>query len=454
MTLKQLFIAGTASCLIGCIGSARAADEWVAAYTDALSHAHIADARAAANAAAQASPGDGTARFAVGTADFLGAIETFGRTMYRYGLRPAYSSSFTGGLPFISLPIAENPKPEPVNYQKLRDALAALSDGLDAAEAELAAVPAGPIALQLDLVQVHLDMDGNGNAVDDPSLLMLTALLGGGPAIAPIVRDTKSLPVDLDESDVLWLRAYCNLLGAMADFMLGYDWHEGYDNSFYRLFPSGEYPPSAAIEQMRADTKRLTELGGPMSLSIFSSPARANPGDPQAERQAIQQRLDWGGIADLLAFIHTARWPVADAARLKAVHAHLKAMVALSRAEWKSILAETDTDSNELLPNPRQHGVIPNMRIEQARVDGWMTLLDQLDGLLDGTILVPHWRFDRGVNLKRFLLEPTTFDPVMLFQGQAATPYLEDGPKADSAVWNRITSVFGGNFLQYFFWIN
>ena len=63
----------------------------------------------------------------------------------------------------------------------------------------------------------------------------------------------------------------------------------------------------------------------------------------------------------------------------------------------------------------------------QEQIDGWMLLLDEFEALLKGEKLLPHWRFDKGINLRRIFLEPTTFDVVLLIQGSAAIPYLEDG---------------------------
>ena len=52
-------------------------------------------------------------------------------------------------------------------------------------------------------------------------------------------------------------------------------------------------------------------------------------------------------------------------------------------------------------------------------------------------------------------LEPTTFDVVLLIQGSAAIPYLEDGVMTHSGVtWQRIGGLIGGNFIGYAIWFN
>ena len=64
----------------------------------------------------------------------------------------------------------------------------------------------------------------------------------------------------------------------------------------------------------------------------------------------------------------------------------------------------------------------------------------------------------RGVNLRRVFTEPRTFDPILWFQGTAATPYLEKGKVtrlADRRLLERINKTFGGrNFVGFAFWFN
>ena len=105
---------------------------------------------------------------------------------------------------------------------------------------------------------------------------------------------------------------------------------------------------------------------------------------------------DYGEITDFVVLIHEIRWPLIEPARLQAAHAHLKQAVAMSRASWKSILAET-SDDREWIPGPQQkNGVVTSMSVRQATVDGWLHALDDFDAVLDGKRLLPHWRFSQG----------------------------------------------------------
>ena len=83
-----------------------------------------------------------------------------------------------------------------------------------------------------------------------------------------------------------------------------------------------------------------------------------------------------------------------------------------------------------------------------------MAALDEFDAILDGRQLVPHWRFTRGIDAKKFFDEPQTFDLVMLLTGAGAVPYLQDGPIASSQRWGEITKAFEDNFFAYALWFN
>jgi hypothetical protein len=129
-------------------------------------------------------------------------------------------------------------------------------------------------------------------------------------------------------------------------------------------------------------------------------------------------------------------------------------MVRLSRLSWQRIMAETDQGRREWIPNPRQTGVLPGMTVTESRVAAWLLVLDDLDALLKGRKLIPHWRFDKGINLRRLFLQPTTFDLVLLVQGSAAIPYLEKGELITADRLDDLTGRFDGEFWRYSIWFN
>ena len=98
--------------------------------------------------------------------------------------------------------------------------------------------------------------------------------------------------------------------------------------------------------------------------------------------------------------------------------------------------------------------MLPGLRVTEKRVKGWQSFLNEFEVVLQGRKLIPHFRFDKGINVRRLFLEPRTFDPVLLIQGNGAVPYLEDGEKTTADTWQSILQLFEGNFLGYFFWFN
>ena len=159
--------------------------------------------------------------------------------------------------------------------------------------------------------------------------------------------DVKQFVIGFDGSDVPWLRGYSHLLMAMGEFVLAYDWREGFDTTFQMFFPHSGLPNAVLNEY-------------PDKL-----PPRAGDYFPIA---------DVAYAADLIAFLHLAHWPLAEPERMPRVLGHLEETASLSRDNWKLILAETD-DDHEWVPNPRQTGVIPGIVVSQAQVDGWMVFL-------------------------------------------------------------------------------
>ena len=43
---------------------------------------------------------------------------------------------------------------------------------------------------------------------------------------------------------------------------------------------------------------------------------------------------------------------------------------------------------------------------------------------------------------------------MLWFQGTAAQPYLEEGPRTQADFWQELNREFGRNFLGFSFWIN
>lgn len=364
----------------------------------------------------QEAPADDELRFGLGATQFLIAIEHMSQFMYRHGLEQP--RGLQGAVPFLRFPLPLNPAPEPLTYEKMRGFLMASLSDLAAAQVTLAGMGSGDVKLPVAIGLVRLDLDGDGTASEDEALWrVFDSTLGGGNITA---QDAEAFVVVLDRGDAAWLRGYTHLLSALLEFPLAHDWQQGFDASFHMFFPRAGLP-NAILDATPSN--------------LFGDPSAAS-------------------FADLIAFVHLMHWPVTEPKRMEAVLGHLENVVALSRESWTFILAETDDDL-EWIPNPRQaRGVLPGVPVTQETVDGWLLFLGEFDALLTGRKLIPHWRLEKGINLRRVFTEPRTFDPVLWMQGSAALPYLEDGELTSSETWSRIMGLLQGNFLGYAIWFN
>jgi len=370
-----------------------------------------------AKLAPMAAGGDTEAAFGVGVLKLSMAIQHFTQTLYRHGFdlpdgRPA-------GIVRPSIP--QNPNPEPFDYDGVRQMLNALVGALDDARTSFdAASKSGEYVVLINPLDVRIDANGDGKAEAGESLAGLMTMWSNAPTAAettpPAVPHQE---IGFDRADAFWFAGYTQVIAAQADFLLAHDFSSFVNATFHRFFPKAGFPMQAYAE------------GGQLMF------------DPATDT----------GIADLVAAIHTISWPVTDAARLAGIRDRLKAVLAYSRQDWDAILAETD-DNHELLPSPRQTSLVPDTAITDEKVVAWRETLDVADKVLDGALLVPHWRFKQGFDLKAYFTTAKRTDLVMLLTGADALPYIKDGPVAVATDFRAVQAAFGNDWLGYAFWFN
>lgn len=374
----------------------------------------------------QAVGGDAEARFGVGALRLAMGFERFGQALYRHGIALP-GQDFTLLMP-LGVPV--NPDAEPLDYDKVRAELQGLVSDMDAARADLElAAAAGDYVVMIDPTRIRLDVNGDGIAEESESIAGSLGDVFGEVAGALDVpdRDGKldepqergAIAFGFDRADAYWLAGYSQIIAAQADFLLAHDFSMLVNVAFHRLFPAAKLP-------MQAHSGHGTLFSGPESDAA---------------------------IADAIAAIHTLNWPVVDAARLKGVLERLSTITSLSRKNWEAIEAETD-DRAELLPSPRQTSPVPGARITEEIVAAWRETLDSADKVLAGELLVPHWRFSQGFDVKAYFETARQTDLVMIFTGYGALPYLREGPVASGETFASANRVFGDNFLGYALWFN
>lgn len=363
----------------------------------------------------QTNPKDDQARFGLGAIQFLRGIERASQSLYRHGAlqRGLLRAQFLGGLA-----IGHNPDPEPISYDQWRRILETFAADLIRSEATLAQVQSADVKLPIHFGLIRLDLDGDGTAAESERFWQIYLELNRN--VAGITEEaSKQFVIGFDRGDCIWLQGYCHLMLAATDFYLAYDMRELFERTGHIVFPKMESPYPFLTEQV--DTAQFS----------------------------------WPNIMDIISYIHLLNFPLAEPERMASSHAHLKRVIALSRQSWEAIQAETD-DHQEWVPNAKQQGVIPGVRVSQEMINTWHAFLDESELILDGQKLIPFWRgkVERGVNLKRFFLEPKPLDVVLWIQGTGAASYLENGPLTDPEVWLRQQRVFGGQFLGFAAWFN
>jgi hypothetical protein len=99
---------------------------------------------------------------------------------------------------------------------------------------------------------------------------------------------------------------------------------------------------------------------------------------------------------------------------------------------------------------------VSGAKVTQEMIDGWKQFLNEMELILKGRKLIPHFRVQKeyGINLAKLVDNPGALDAVEWWSGVAAVPYLEKGDITDPENWTRFTQAFSGNFMRTAVWFN
>lgn len=360
---------------------------------------------------------DDKARFGLGVIQFMSSTERLMQSLYRYGM---IQNPLGGGpIPFVSLPIPKNPKPQILTYDGLQKVFQNWLDDLATVRATLAPIKDQNVKLALRIGLIRLDFDGNGKPEDKEMLWQVFNAVTGARITE---KEAQQFLIAFDRGDALWLQGYTHVLGAISEFLRAYDSRELFAACAHLFFQNVDTPHNFLLTTRKKDADDYT-------FSFFQG-------------------------LDLVSAIHLAKFTLVEPQRMTTILNHLKSIITLSRESWKSILAETDSD-REWIPNPKQLSVIPEVRVTDEMVKAWLKSLDEITMILDGKKNIPFWRDDKlSINFARIFTEPRTFDLVSWIQGTAATPYLEKGTVTNERVWENMLNVFGSNLFGFVVWFN
>lgn len=380
-------------------------------------------------------PNNQTVRFALGIAKTLAAFERFRQELYEHGAGAPFDEQ-SGPGPW-SVAHAPKAKAKRVDRTTIERWVRQLGTDLADAERTLAEVRSPEVKIVLNLTQIAFDADGDGK-VDSKDFLRLGPFAGIRPMRVrpdPILDakrpakagDPPAIVVAFDLADARWFQGYCHFTIALTEIALAFDAGRAIDLGAPALFPNVA-SPFASLGKFEQDT---------------------GPGGGEKYDMAPTLNFVAGGIALL-------NLPINRPEHLKKALEHLKAVPRLSRECWALILAETDDDC-EWIPSPRQTHSPIGLKVTAEHVAAWGRILDELDAILDGKVLVAHPRLgkDRGFNLRRMFLEPQpTFEPVLWIHGAAVLPYLERGRVSNWKFWEDASRPFGQDFGLYALWFN
>ena len=362
-----------------------------------------------ARLAALATPSDAD-RFALGGVQFLRAIEGTFQERWAMGL-----TDRSGMLPFLRLPLADNPNPAPFDPAAIVTLFAHAEAKLSMAQATLASIPATS-DLSMDIALDDIWFDVNSNSTRDAGE-GIGEILGATLGASPDGATPHPLPViRFDVADAAWTGAYADLLAGFCDLVRAYD-------------------PTEPLTRVLTARSAMESIG-----PVTPDPFLGGMGRPD-------------GI-DLLAAVLATLNQIPDSPMMTQAHDHFLRMIAQNREFWARVATESDND-REWLPNDQQKSAL-GIDVPQGTGVVWQAVLGDLDAVLKGEKLVPYWRVGApgGINVARIFSDPRPIDLAGWFQGWAALPYLEQGPLLDSAARDAFDQLTQGQAPLFALYLN
>lgn len=367
----------------------------------------------AARLEGQADPDDSD-RFALAGVRFLGTVETALQTRWNAGLVDP-----SGMLPFLRVPIEENPSAPPLDPAMFTRLFSTTSQMMEQARAPLQEISQGSdFVVEIRFSDIWFDI--NADLKRDPGEDMMAVM---GPMLMGWQWDSRdpAMPapvVKFDAADAAWLSAYTHMLQGFSDVLLAYD-------------------PTEPIARIMAARDTMTGLGMIAPDMIFGGGGAPGPDS-----------------IDIIATVLATLQQQPDKGRMAAARDHFLAMIADNRRFWAEVETETD-NADEWLPNDRQKSAL-GIEVPQGTGAVWMGVLSDAEDLLNGKKLAPYWRFEgpAGVNVAKIFTDPRPIDVPGWIQGWAAVPYLEQGEQVSWQSLGRFSDLVSGDAMLFSLYLN
>lgn len=342
-------------------------------------------------------------RFALAGLEFLAAVEATYQWRMRHHVGAEWRMLFGMGADLPSDHSGALFPPEELEGQA-KSVLAAMERVQPALEG-LAEGPA--YSLTLALSDLWFDVDGDGKRAEWEGA---GALLDGvayvrAPGFDP---DGNPLPqgdfpvIRFDNADAAWLAAYAHLIAGGAELLLAFD-------------PT---PSLQKVWEARRTIDRFRPADGSPDYLLGSFDAALEP------------------IAAALDLLRHQP----DALRTQKVKAHWQQTISQNRLFWTLVEAERD-NAGEWIPNNRQVSAT-GLEFPQGTGAAWLQVLDDGAALLDGTKTIPFWRAPIGLDLGKWLDNPTPLPLDGVIQGWAVAEFFSDAPAVTPESIARFNQMF------------
>jgi hypothetical protein len=375
---------------------------------------YLRDGRIQDGLDAFASPKNDKEKFSLAVLQALDGLQQFSAGSCHLGVRHDF---INGSLPFFRVMMPGPGGVQSSNEVATPEKVAALFDNLRVslkqANQTLAGIDYKEFMVEVNLSKIRADLNGDGIVAPDEFVMTKLAPALG---IAQPSTNTPDVIIHFDSADAAWLKGYTHLLTGLLDVLESYDWRPVWNQC--------------------ADI-------------VFQNP---NPAPPLSRFTRTEQGEMFSRWADLIAALHDMRLEVVDPDGLAKAQKEFLAMIGCSRTCWQRVLAEKD-DDHEWLPSPSQTGP-GGSKVTQAQIDGWMRIMDESEAVLLGKKLLPHWRLKPGVGISvpKLVASPPRLDLVLMIQGSAFVPYLEEGSVSDQSTWRELLQPYGPGFARFALW--